>query len=78
MTINTRADLDSIAGTPAHAAFMAHLKGSLTRTTDVRTYPAGYDRALKPGDAGYLAPQMGEVEDTSVVERFGFTKADFA
>jgi hypothetical protein len=29
--INTRADLDAIAGTPAHAAFMAMLSGSLWR-----------------------------------------------
>lgn len=29
--INTRADLDAIAGTPEHAAFMAMLKGSMWR-----------------------------------------------
>ena len=46
--INTRADLDAIAGTTAHAEFIAHLKGTLTRTADVRNYPADYDRTQKP------------------------------
>lgn len=30
-TINTRADLDALAGTPAHAAYLAMLAGSLWR-----------------------------------------------
>jgi hypothetical protein len=37
-TINTRADLDAIAGTENHTEFMASLKGSMTRKQDVATY----------------------------------------
>lgn len=74
--INTRHDLDSIAGTPEHAAFIAALKGSLTRTTDVRVYPDGYDHNLKPEDAGYLAPTLGPINDDSSALRFGFAREE--
>lgn len=74
--INTRADLDALAGTTAHAEFIAHLKGTLTRTADVREYPAEYDRTLKPGDTGYLAPELGPVADDTAAVRFGFTREE--
>lgn len=72
--INTRADLDAIAGTQQHADFIQYLKGTLTRTTDLRAYPENYGRNLKPGDEGYLAPELGPDDDDSVAERFGFTR----
>lgn len=72
--LNTREDLDAIAGTPEYGDFIAYLKGSLTRLVDTQTYPEGY------GEPGYegepLAPAWSEVEDLSTVERFGFTKAE--
>ncbi len=74
--INTRADLNAIAGSKAHADFIAYLKGTLTRTTDVRAYPADYDRNLKPDAAGYLAPVLGPVDDDSAAARFGFTREE--
>lgn len=58
--INTRADLDAIAGTPEHAAFMAMLKGSMWR--------------LEKDDT---AQAWVAIEDSSTIERFGFTRADF-
>lgn len=74
--INTRADLDALAGTPEAVTFIAALKGSLTQTADVRRYPAEYDRNLKPADAGYLAPELGPVEDDKAAVRFDFTRKE--
>jgi len=74
--INTRADLDAIEGTQAHADFMAYLKGSMTQMQNVAVYPDGY------GQPGYTGPTVDQVweehEDLSIIEQFGFTKADFA
>lgn len=58
--ITTRADLDAIKGTPAHAQFMAMLAGSIFR-------------AEKDDEAKCWRT----VEDTTMIERFGFTRADF-
>lgn len=73
-SINSRADLDSLAGTSEHAAFIALLKGSMTRRTNVAIYPEGY------GQTGYEGPAIESVwedtEDLSTIERFGFTKAE--
>lgn len=73
--INTRADLDAIAGTPEHAEFMQALKGSMIRKQDVQVYPDGYNQ---PGYEGpKLEPVWEDVEDLSTIQRFGFSKADF-
>ncbi len=73
--INTREDLDAIAGTPKHEEFMKALKGSMTRKQDVAIRPDDY------GNPGYEGPKIPpiweDVEDLSTIERFGFTKADF-
>lgn len=75
-TINTRADLDVIAGTPDHARFVEYLLGTMTRRVNAAVYPENYDNTLQPGDTGYVAPDWQEIEDLSVIERFGFTKAE--
>ena len=77
-TINTRQDLDAIAGTPEHAAFIAGLKGSLTRTQDTQEYPENYNRALKPDEEGYLAPILTAVPDDTAAARFGYTREELA
>lgn len=59
--INTREDLDALAGTPEHAQFMATLAGSIYR--------------LEKDDE---AKTWVAVEDASMIERFGFTRKDFA
>ena len=73
-SINSRADLDSLAGTQAHANFVYLLKGSMTRRTNVAVYPEG------SGQTGYEGPAIEavweDVEDLSTIERFGFTKAE--
>lgn len=73
--INTREDLDAAQGTPAYDAFMAALKGSMTRKENAAVYPDGYGQ---PGYTGAtIDPVWVDVEDLSTIERFGFTKADF-
>jgi len=74
--INTRADLDAIAGTPAHDDFMAYLKGSMTQKRNVAVYPEGYGQPGYDGEA--IDPVWEIYEDLSIIEQFGFTKADFA
>ena len=73
--INTRADLDAIAGTPEHAEFMNFLKGSMTRKQDVAVRPDDYGKPEYEGPE--IPPVWQDVEDLSTIEAFGFTKADF-
>lgn len=74
--INTRADLDALAGSDpaAHAAFVQKLKGALKQTTNLRVYPEGYNHALDQRQAGYLAPQFADVDTSMPAQRFGFTR----
>ena len=74
--INSREDLDSVAGTKEHADFMQMLKGSMKRKVDTQTYPEDYNKPGYEGDK--LEPIWQEVEDLSTIERFGFKKEDFA
>jgi hypothetical protein len=74
--INTREDLDALIGTPEHDQFMNYLKGSMTRKVDSAVYPDGYGQAEYTGET--ISPAWTNVEDLSVIERFGFVKADFA
>lgn len=74
--INTREDLDAAQGTPAYDTFMAYLKGSMSRRQNTAVYPEGYGQ---PGYTGAtIDPVWVDIEDLSTIERFGFTKADFA
>jgi len=73
--INTREDLDAIAGTPEHEQFMQMLKGSMTRNQNIQVYPEGYNQPDYQGEK--LFPVWEGVEDLSIITRFGFTKADF-
>ena len=74
--INTREDLDAIIGTPEHEQFMQLLKWSMTRKQNIQVYPEGYNQPDYQGEK--LEPIWTDVEDLSMIERFGFTKADFA
>jgi hypothetical protein len=71
--IATRADLDTLQGTPAHDQFLAFLRGTLTTRANTQAYPDGYDSQLQPGDAGYLPPIWLDMPDSSVAARYGFT-----
>ena len=74
--INTREDLDALIGTPEHDQFMSYLKGSMTRKVDTAVYPDGYGKPDYTGSE--VSPIWTEVQDLSVIERFGFTASDFA
>ena len=73
--INTRADLDAVAGTAQHAEFMRSLKGSMTRKQNVQVYPEGYGQPDYDGPV--LEPIWEYVEDLSTITAFGFTPNDF-
>jgi hypothetical protein len=73
--INTREDLDAIAGTPEHDEFMNMLKGSMTRKQNVQVYPDGYNQPDYDGEK--LEPIWETLEDLSIIQRFGFSKSDF-
>ena len=60
ITINTRADLDSLIGTDEHTRFMKKLRGSLF--------------AIRKDDA--LGKWVAD-ESNELIEKFGFTRADF-
>lgn len=76
VVINTRADLDAIAGTKKHDEFMAYLKGSMTRKQNVAEYPDNYSDPSYDGPE--IEPVWIDVEDITTIEQFGFTKEDFA
>lgn len=75
LIINTREDLDAIVGTAQYEQFMEYLKGSIIKPVNVQVYPEGYGTVDYTGET--LEPIWETTEDLSVIERFGFTKADF-
>jgi hypothetical protein len=73
--INTREDLEAIAGTQAYSDFMQFLKGSMTRKQNNTIYPDGYGQPDYQGPD--VEPVWVDIEDLSIIERFGFFKSDF-
>jgi hypothetical protein len=73
--INTREDLDAIAGTQEYDSFMEFLKGSMTRKQDIAVRPEGYGQPEYQGEI--IPPVWSDVEDLSTIQRFGFSKSDF-
>jgi hypothetical protein len=74
--INTRSDLDAIAGTPEHAEFMTYLKGSMTHKIDTAVRPDDYNSPDYKG--AEIPPVWEDKEDLSTIKRFGFKKSDFS
>jgi len=72
--INTRADLEALAGTEAYRDFIERLKGSMTLRVDQAEYPENYGQPDYDGDP--IDPVWVEVEDLSTITRFGFSKAE--
>jgi len=75
-TINSRLDLDSIQGTPEHSEFINYLKGTITQRRNIQEYPENYGKPDYTGEI--LEPIWESFEDTSIIEKFGFTKEDLA
>ena len=73
--INTREDLDSIAGTPEHAQFMELLRGSMLRTIDSAVRPESYFMPDYNGEI--IEPVWEQIEDFTTIGLFGFQKSDF-
>ena len=73
--INTRADLDALAGTPAYLDALRALAGSMITTQDVAVYPAGYGQPDYDGPV--VEPDWADVETLGTIERLGFTRSSF-
>ena len=73
--INTRADLDALAGTPAYLEALHALAGSMSTMQDAAVYPEGY------GQPGYVGPVVeadwADVETLGTIERLGFSRMSF-
>ena len=74
--VNTRTDLDALAGTPDHLAALRLLAGTMTATVDVAVYPDGYGGPDHGGPA--IAPEWRRVETLDTIARLGFTAESFA
>lgn len=72
--INTREDLNAATDVERNE-FMALLKGSMIRRQNVQVYPEGYNQPDYQGDK--LEPIWEDIEDLSLIQRFGFVKSDF-
>lgn len=72
--INTRKDLDALIGTSEYEEFIKILKGSIVRKQDIAVRPNNYNQPDYDGDA--IEPIWSNVEDLSVITRFGFTKEE--
>lgn len=75
-TINSREDLDAIQGTPEHSEFINYLKGTITQRRNIQEYPENYAKPDYTGEI--LEPIWESFEDTSIIEKFNFTKEDLA
>lgn len=75
-TINSRLDLDAIQGTPEHSEFINYLKGTITQRRNIQEYPENYGKPDYTGEI--LEPIWESFEDTSIIEKFNFTKEDLA
>jgi hypothetical protein len=72
--INTRADLEALAGSEAYRDFIERLKGSMVMRVDQAEYPENYNQPEYDGDP--IDPVWVEVEDLSTITRFGFSKTE--
>ena len=71
--IATRADLETLRGTPAYDEFIAFLRGTLTTRSNIQVYPDGYDTRLQEGDLGYLPPIYEDRPSPDLAAGYGFT-----
>jgi len=74
MIINTREDLDTVEGTGEYFNFIQYLIGSTINKIDIQIYPENYNQPDYTGEK--LEPIWQDVEDLSIIERFGFTKEE--
>ncbi len=75
--VQTRFDYETLSEEDKKI-FRSFLKGTINRQVNTRTdYPEGYwEKNLKEGDEGYLAPILEDIKDTTIIDRFGFTEEE--
>lgn len=75
MQINTRADLEALAGTDAYAEALKALKGSMVAKVNTAQYPDGYF------EDGYTGPEIEpvweEIESLETLNLLGISKSEF-
>lgn len=74
--INSRADLDSLRGTPDYLCAMTIIAGTMRTTVNRAEYPEGY------GQPDYTGPEVvadwQEIETLDTIRRLGFAdRAEF-
>lgn len=74
-TINTRADLDALRGTPEHVAALIALRGSMIAMINVAVYPEGYFGDDYPGPA--IEPVWEETESLEALTLLGMSRSEF-
>ena len=71
MLINTAADIQSIETSPEQQAFLQALLNDYITFDDVE-YPEGYDRTLRAGDTGFIAPVLRHEWNAGAATAWGF------
>jgi hypothetical protein len=75
LRINTRTDLEALAGTEAYAEALRRLRGSMVAKVNVAVYPDGY---FEDGyDGPEVEPVWEEVENLEALNLLGLDKAEF-
>lgn len=72
--VQTADDLAALkAGSPAaYREQLIAILGSSRIRTNQAVYPENYDSTLEPGQAGYVAAEWVEIDDTATLIRLGF------
>jgi hypothetical protein len=72
LIINTPSDPTAAEAGEERAAFLTSLLNDYI-TFDDAVYPADYDKALQPGDVGYVAPVIRQEWNAGAAAAWGFT-----
>jgi hypothetical protein len=72
LIINTPSDLTAAEAGEERTAFLTSLLNDYI-TFDDAVYPADYDKALQPGDDGYIAPVIRQEWNAGAAAAWGFT-----
>lgn len=75
MIINTAADMAATSLDAEKVAFLSSLLNDFT-TFDDASYPADYDDSLKPGDDGYVAPEIRKEWNAVSAASWGFSSRE--
>ena len=71
LIINTASDLTNATSSPERTAFLTALLNDYITFDDVE-YPEGYDRTLRAGDTGFIAPVLRHEWNAGAATAWGF------